>query len=101
MQLTRLQFGQCGEKLIIDPVPLEAEQLRIMFWQKLTTQTQAWLQRFQDGGFDADTIKELPDAWLDMGADPDPKFGTWLESVYISWGEQIMPDVLAEFIDGS
>ena len=57
-------------------------------------------QRFQDGGFDADTIKELPDAWLDQSADQDPRYGNWLESVYISWGEKVMPDVLAELIDG-
>ena len=100
LQIARLQFEQSEEKLIIDQMPFEAEQLRNTFWQKLTTQTQAWFQRFRDEGFDADIINELPDAWLDLSADQDPNFGTWLESVYISWGEKVLPDVLAEFMDG-
>ena len=64
LQIARLQFEQCEEKLIIDQMPFEAEQLRNTFWQKLTTQTQSWFQRFRDEGFDADIINELPDAWL-------------------------------------
>ncbi|CAL1163980.1 unnamed protein product, partial [Cladocopium goreaui] len=94
------KLAQCENQLHIEQVPDDSEQHQNLFWQRLTAQTQLWFQRFQDGGFDADTIKELPDAWLDQSADQDPRYGNWLESVYISWGEKVMPDVLAELIDG-
>ena len=100
LRSTLAKLAQCENQLHIEQVPDDPEQHQNLFWERLTAQTQLWFQRFQDGGFDADTIKELPDAWLDQSADQDPRFGIWLESVYISWREKVMPDILAELIDG-
>lgn len=87
LQITFAKLAQCENQLHIEQVPDDPEQQQNIFWQRLTAQTQTWFRRFQDGGFDADTISELPDAWLDQSADQDPRFGIWLESVYISWGK--------------
>ena len=100
LQLTTHKLVQCESQLVIDPVPEEVDTQQAMLWQRLSDVTQAWFQRFTDNGFDADLIGELPDNWLDLSADQDPTFSTWLESVYIGWGEHAMPEIIAGFIDG-
>jgi len=80
--------------------PEDAEEQKCAYWQCLTATTEGWFQRFCDSGFDAATITQLPDAWLDVAATADPNYPEWLESVYIGWGERCLEDVIARFEDG-
>ena len=97
---TQLKLAQCEAALVIDLFPPNAEHALLVFHSKLTDVTQRWFNDFQVNGFDADLISTLPDAWLDLAADQDPEYGDWLETAYISWGEQCLPDVIATFVDG-
>lgn len=100
LQTTRHRLSQCVDALTIKDTPDDAEQAMIDFHLRLTATTLQWFGAFQANGFDNETIRVLPDSWLDLAADQDPQFGDWLEMVYITWGEQCLADVIATFVDG-
>ena len=81
-------------------LPPEADSQQQIFWDQLTQITKQWFLAFTESGFDSNSIVHLPDAWLDVAATADPAYGPWLESVYISWGEQCLADLLATLLDG-
>ena len=115
LQITKWRLEQCEQQLTVTLTPDDAEQQQqltvtltpddaeqqqMLFWGRLAEVTQACFLHFQESGYDADIIAELPDDWLDQSATQDPQFGAWLETVYISWGEHVLPDIIAEFVDG-
>lgn len=100
LQITKWRLEQCEQQLTVTLTPDDAEQQQMLFWGRLAEVTQACFLHFQESGYDADIIAELPEDWLDQSATQDPQFGAWLETVYISWGEHVLPDIIAEFVDG-
>ena len=86
LQQTRRRLEQCEEALVVKDAPEHADQAMEVFHARLTEVTRQWFSDFQTNGFDHESIRVLPDSWLDLAADQDPQFGDWLETVYIAWG---------------
>ena len=100
LQQTRRRLEQCEEALVVKDAPEHADQAMEVFHARLTEVTRQWFSDFQTNGFDHESIRVLPDSWLDLAADQDPQFGDWLETVYIAWGEHCLSEVIATFVDG-
>lgn len=66
----------------------------------LSQATESWFQQFQDDGFDESLAEDLPNRWIALLGDAEGHFGPWYEAEFMKWGQDQMPEVLAEFMDG-
>eukprot|EP00435_Cladocopium_sp_Y103_P071207 s562_g37.t1 len=68
--------------------------------QRLTQCTQIWIDRFRGGREIPQGGPDLADWWLRLLLAYEAQFDEWTELVFVSWGEHILPDILAEALDG-
>eukprot|EP00435_Cladocopium_sp_Y103_P051648 s459_g16.t1 len=68
--------------------------------QRLTRCTRLWIERFRGGREVPSDATDIGDWWLRLLLTFDPAFDAWTELVFLSWGEHILPDLLAEALDG-
>ena len=62
--------------------------------------TRIWIERFRDGQAVPAHFTDLGDWWLRLLFTYDAEFEEWTELVFLSWGEHILPDIIAEILDG-
>ena len=77
--------------------PPYADQHSKQFRGALTRVTHEWFQKFCDAGCGDDLIHSLPDAWIAELGDSTGSFATWYEAKFMSWGQDDLPEVIADF----
>ena len=98
--LTQKLINQLEEELIVKVQPedhLEAGQLLA---DKLTECTHIWIRRFRGGHEAPAHAPDLGDWWMRLLFTFDPQFEEWTELVFLSWGSTILPEILANTLDG-
>jgi hypothetical protein len=67
---------------------------------KLSQCTHIWIDKFR-GGCSADVpMTDLGDWWMRLLFTFDERFESWTELVFLSWGQHVLPDILANVMDG-
>ena len=67
---------------------------------KLTERTLIWIRRFRGGCDVPAQIPDLGDWWMRLLFTYDPQFEEWTEMVFLSWGSTLLPELLANTLDG-
>ena len=65
----------------------------------LTLACRLWFRDFSSRG-EHPHFCSLQDRWLSVLGTLDPEFHSWVEFVYLTWGEHEMPDFVAQLEDG-
>ncbi|CAL1152825.1 unnamed protein product [Cladocopium goreaui] len=97
-QLTQ-ELETIQKELQVD-MPEDAYQASLRLRQSLSKTTEEWFSDFQAAGFDESLAEDLPDRWILLLDDADGNFGPWFEAEFMRWGQDDLPDVIAEFLDG-
>eukprot|EP00435_Cladocopium_sp_Y103_P063298 s367_g24.t2 len=66
----------------------------------LTQATQQWYSDFQQAHHAADDIESLRDRWIDRLCRLPECFESWASRVFLAWGEHLLPDLVADLLDG-
>ena len=67
----------------------------------LSKYTQTWIKRHAGlPSYDKDLVQDLQNIWLGKLSDFPEVFQTWSSAVFIKWGQHVLPDIIAETIDG-
>ena len=98
--ILKSELGRLQEDLIITETPSDPNQASANLRDILSRVTMDWFQQFCEAGFDADLIQTLPDLWLAELGGPEGEFAEWHEAEFMGWGQDALPDVIAEFVDG-
>lgn len=94
------EIASLEEELIIPVLPEDHLRVGQELAQRLTSCTQIWIEKFR-GCDRADVpIVELGDWWMRLLFAFDACFEPWTELVFLSWGQHVLPDILAAAIDG-
>ena len=86
--------------LQIAEVPSETLAASIELKSALSQATKDWFLLFCEEGHDESLIESLPDRWIALLGDPQGQYDEWFESEFMQWGQDDLPDVIAEFLDG-
>jgi len=66
----------------------------------LSAVTTRWYEDFCDGGRHLRVDDRLQDRWIDILGRIPIDFESWAIRTFILWGKHIMPDIVAELLDG-
>ena len=101
-QISQLQqeLDQIHINLQVNDLPDEASDMSENVRKALTLATKDWFQTFCDEGFDESLIDNLPDRWILLLGDSTGKFDEWFQAEFMQWGQDDLPDVIADFMDG-
>eukprot|EP00435_Cladocopium_sp_Y103_P072135 s590_g39.t1 len=88
------------EELQVTVVPDNHIEAGDQLGQRLTRCTRMWIERFRGGREVPSDATDIGDWWLRLLMTFDPTFDGWTELVFLSWGEHILPDLLADALDG-
>ena len=80
--------------------PPNEHEAEIALRQGLTAATQQWFQLFCEASFDLTTVGPLQDFWFDYLIQWPVEFDDWYSDGLLTWGQQDLPDVVADFVDG-
>jgi hypothetical protein len=68
--------------------------------ERLSRCTEIWIDRFRGGREIPEHLPDLGDWWMRLLFTFDPQFEEWTELVFLSWGSHILPDIIANVLDG-
>ena len=94
------QISSLEEELTIKAVPenhlIAGQELS----DRLSKCTRIWVERFRGGQDVPEHITDLGDWWLRLLFTFGEEFEEWTELVFLSWGDHILPEIIAEIMDG-
>eukprot|EP00438_Fugacium_kawagutii_P029077 Skav214931 [mRNA] locus=scaffold3017:41362:43257:- [translate_table: standard] len=71
-----------------------------MLRYQLRSATLRWFDMYQTAGFQTVGIPEIADMWMATMLEVEPAHHDWAGFVFMTWGQQGLPDVIAGFVDG-
>ena len=100
IQKVEQEIRQLQDELLVRTIPeeyiLEGQQLA----EKLTTCTHLWIERYRGGQPVPADVPDLGDWWMRLLFTYGPQFEDWTELVFISWGSNILPEIISNIFDG-
>eukprot|EP00438_Fugacium_kawagutii_P001469 Skav229394 [mRNA] locus=scaffold904:62739:70484:+ [translate_table: standard] len=96
----QLQIGELEMQLCDLPKPLGHAVLQPRIFARLTDAVLAWFESFQAAGFDVQCEPDLLDRWLDVLQMHDAIYHEWAAMLFTQRGQDVMPDVLTQLVDG-
>ena len=100
IQTLRQEIVELEEELTIPHRPENHLQAGQDLADRLSTCTRLWIDRFRGHSRDAIPTVDLGDWWMRLLFTFDEQFEPWTELVFLSWGQHILPDLLAHTFDG-
>ena len=96
----RAEILALEEELLLPAVPMDHLAQGQILSDKLSQCTHIWIDKFR-GGCSADVpMTDLGDWWMRLLFTFDERFESWTELVFLSWGQHVLPDILANVMDG-
>eukprot|EP00435_Cladocopium_sp_Y103_P030221 s2897_g7.t1 len=84
--------------LIIPPLPFDPVQQGAHLGDVLTKGTRSWIAAFRRR--DKTDLPELMDCWIRLLSVLGDEHDEWVASVFLHWGQHILPEIIADEIDG-
>jgi hypothetical protein len=66
----------------------------------LTFVTRRWYHDFVQASYRFEDVERPQDRWIDVICKLPPDYESWTARVFILWGRHILPDLIAELLDG-
>ena len=80
--------------------PPDEMTLKQTVFKQLSEVTMAKVRTFQDQQAETEFLLDIADDWLGILLDVGEQFHEWSEKMFLHWGEHILPDDIAQFVDG-
>eukprot|EP00435_Cladocopium_sp_Y103_P031953 s3260_g8.t1 len=103
MQQIEVELASLADELCVSILPDDPLSEGQQLGDSLSICTRIWIERYRgDHALEADqqAQKALGDHWLQLLLTYEVQFDSWTEMVFLSWGEHLLPDLLAEVLDG-
>ena len=81
-------------------LPPDAAALQEQIHERLSRVSLGRVRHFQDERLEKESLADIADDWLAILLDIGQQHHEWCEKVLLHWGEHLLPDVIAEFVDG-
>lgn len=94
------QIQELEEELIVKVLPDDHLALGQALSERLSRCTEMWIDRFRGGCDVPEHCTDLGDWWMRLLFTFDAQFEEWTELVFLSWGSHILPDIIANILDG-
>ena len=66
----------------------------------LAAATYRWFEDFRHANFQFSETEHPQDRWIDILCKLPTEFESWTARVFILWGRHVLPDIIAELVDG-
>eukprot|EP00435_Cladocopium_sp_Y103_P002383 s5733_g1.t1 len=99
LQTIEAEIQQCEEALVIPPVPFDPVDYGLRLGDALTQCTYRWVHASRER-----SLADMPDLiewWTRLLSVWGDEHDEWVTSVFLRWGQYILPDIIAEEIDGT
>ena len=102
VQISQLQYEleRVQTDLQVTELPPEVTAASKELRTALSQTTKEWFQFFCDEGYEERLAESLPDRWILLLGDPEGHYDAWFEAEFMQWGQDDLPDVIADFLDG-
>ena len=97
---TEKQIQDLEAELVVTVFPEDHLSQGQALCERLTRCTEIWIEKFRGGGDNPCHFTDLGDWWMRLLFTFDPQFEEWTELVFLSWGSHILPDIVANTLDG-
>eukprot|EP00435_Cladocopium_sp_Y103_P064595 s1366_g26.t1 len=96
------KLSDCRAQLVFPWQPEDPLQWGARVGDALTDATLAWFRAHYPQGPSLEDIQDLGNRWLDIlsSVPPDVESDQWCAFVFMTWGEQWLPDLIAGLLDG-
>ena len=94
------QIQELEEELVVKVCPEDHLALGQALCERLSRCTEMWIDRFRGGCEVPEHLTDLGDWWMRLLFTFDPQFEEWTEFVFLSWGSHVLPDIIANILDG-
>ena len=94
------QIQELEDELVVKVCPEDHLVLGQALCERLSRCTEMWIDRFRGGCEVPEHLTDLGDWWMRLLFTFDPQFEEWTELVFLSWGSHILPDIIANILDG-
>ena len=100
IQTLRLEIEELEAELAIPARPDNHLQAGQDLADRLTTCTRIWIDKYRGRSRAEVPTADFGDWWMRLLFTFDAQFEAWTELVFLSWGQHILPELLAQTLDG-